>query len=161
MPVGTYRSEHAEAIVTLYNATAAGLPYCCPMNVAWFTEVIAAKHGFAPERLWVYEEEGRAVGYLQCSFISRSRDDVAFDRRVAGIDALCFAPDRLDVAAARPRLRRQRRWPRPSLRVWCAPVTRWLTCTAAARRQWRRSGRRVARRSVCQPTWAVPPTPAR
>ncbi len=100
MPVVTYGPKHVEAIVTLYNATAAGLPYCCPMDVAWFTEVIAAKHGVAPERLWVYEEDGGAVGYLQCSFVSRSRDEVAFDRRVAGIDALCFAPDRLDVAAA-------------------------------------------------------------
>ncbi len=42
--------------MALYNTTAAGLLYCCPMDVAWFTEVIAAKHGFAPERLWVYEE---------------------------------------------------------------------------------------------------------
>ncbi len=56
MPVVTYRPEHAEAIMTLYKATAAGLPYCCSMDVAWFTGVIAAKHGFAPERLWVYEE---------------------------------------------------------------------------------------------------------
>jgi RimJ/RimL family protein N-acetyltransferase len=100
MSIATYTPSHAEAIVTLYNDTAAALPYCSPMDTAWFTEVIAAKHTFSPEQLWVYEEGRQAVGYVQCSFLSRSREDVALDRRIAGVDALFFRPDRMDVAAA-------------------------------------------------------------
>ena len=97
MPIVTYTPIHADAVVALYNAMAAPLPYCSPMDRTWFTDVITAKHTFSPDLLWLFEEGGQAIGYIQCSFLSESADEITLNRLVAGIDALCFTPNRLDV----------------------------------------------------------------